>query len=146
LPTADSLRFHLVDHVLLVVHADCPPDDGDWQRMALVRDANRLKIRGTLVVAPPRASISAEQRASVARFLKENDARAAVLTDSALIRGVALAVGLFGVQVRAFAPSSLVSALDYLQFSQARHAEMARLVESLKKQLSHPQTVPPAVA
>lgn len=129
--------------MLLVVHADCPPNEGDWQRMVLVRDANRVKIRGILVVAPPRASINAEQRAGVALFLKETRSRAAVLTDSALIRGVALAVGLFGVQVRAFTPSSLTSALEYLQFSQARHAEMARLIESLKMQLSQPGSAPP---
>jgi hypothetical protein len=64
--TADSLRFDFMDHVMLIVHADAPPSDADWARMAVVRNANRDRLRGNLVIAPPRASINASQRADVA--------------------------------------------------------------------------------
>jgi len=121
---------------MLVVHADVPPDEGDWARMVVVRNANREKIRGNLVVAPPRASINAGQRADVAQFMKETGVSIAVVTDSALIRGVARAVGFLGVQVRAFAPTELASALNFLAVAPSRHADMARRIDALKAQLA----------
>ena len=63
------------------------------------------KIRGNLVIAPTRAGINAAQRADVARFMKETRISIAVVTDSALIRGVSSAVGFLGAQVRAFPPT-----------------------------------------
>jgi hypothetical protein len=134
--SADTLRFDIVDHVFVVVHADVPPADEDWARLTLVRNANRTKIRGNLVVAPPRASINAAQRASVTTFMKETGCSIAVITDSALIRGVARAVGFMGVQVRAFPPAELTLALDYLSVPASRHAELARRLEILKAQLA----------
>jgi hypothetical protein len=133
---ADSLRFDIVDHVMLVVHADVPPDEADWARMVVVRNANREKIRSNLVIAPPRASINAGQRADVAKFMKETGIAIAVVTDSALIRGVARAVGFLGVQVRAFAPAELASALNFLAIAPSRHADMARRIDALKAQLA----------
>jgi hypothetical protein len=131
----DSLRFDIVDHVLVVVHADVVPDVNDWARMITVRDANRLRIRGGLVVAPPRANINAQQRADVARFMKETGACTAVMTDSALIRGVAAAVGLLGLKVRAFRPSDLNGALDYLNVPAGKRVEFQRRVAALSAQL-----------
>ena len=132
---SDSFRFDIVDHVMLVVHADMPPSDADWARMVVVRNANRDRIRSNLVVAPPRASINASQRSDVAQFMKANGTSIAVVTDSALIRGVARAVGFLGVQVRAFAPNELTSALDFLVVSPSRHPEFGRRTEIMKAQL-----------
>ena len=136
MPYAASFRFDLVDHVMLIVHADTPPLDEDWARMAVFRNANRDKIRSNLVIAPPRASISASQRADVASFMRESAVSIAVVTDSALIRGVARAVGFLGVQVRAFSPKELESALNYLIVPPSKHAEMIRRIDSLKAQLA----------
>jgi hypothetical protein len=135
-PNADSFRFDIVEHVLLIVHADMPPTDADWARMIVVRNAARDRVRSILVVAPPRASINASQRADVAQFIKINGASIAVVTDSALIRGVARAVGFLGVQVRAFAPSELANALNYLVVPQSRHPDMARRIEGMKAHLT----------
>lgn len=131
----DSLRFDIVDHVLVIVHADIPPDPRDWARLITVRDANRQRIRGSLVVAPPRANINAQQRADVARFMKETGACTAVMADSALIRGIAAAVGLLGLKVRAFRPSDLNGALDYLALRADKRVEIQRRIEVLSAQL-----------
>lgn len=133
---ADTLRFDIVDHVFLIVHADVPPADHDWKRLTIVRDANRGKIRSNLVIAPPRAAINAAQRADVAKFMKETGTSIAVVTDSALIRDVARAVGFMGVQVRAFPPSELASALDYLVVPASRQPDFIRRVGILKAQLA----------
>lgn len=134
--SGDSLRFDVVDHVMLIVHADVPPEDADWQRMVTVRNSNRAKIRGSLVIAPPRASINAAQRADVAEFMKATGVPIAVITDSALIRGVARAVGFLGVQVRAYPRTELVSAMNFLMVSPSRQADMLRRIEVLQSQLA----------
>ena len=131
-----TIRFDLVDHVFVIVHADAPPAEEDWKRMALVRNANKAKIRGNLVIAPPRASINAAQRADVAAFMKSTGSSVAVVTDSALIRGVAMAVAFLGVQVRAFSPAELERALSFLAVPPSRGAEVVRRVEILKGQLA----------
>lgn len=136
MPYAASFRFDLVDHVLVIVHADTPPLDEDWARMVVFRDANREKIRGNLVIAPPRASISASQRADVASFMRGSAVSIAVVTESALIRGIARAVGFLGVQVRAFSPSELESAFNYLLVASSKHQEMIRRIDALKAQLA----------
>ena len=134
--SANTLRFELVDHVLVIVHADVAPADDDWRRLTVVRNANRSKTRGNLVIAPPRASINAAQRADVAAVMKETGISVAVVTESALIRGIALAIGFMGVQLRAFAPSEITSALNFLLVPSSRHAAVLGAVESLKAQLA----------
>lgn len=133
---SDSLRFDIVDHVMLIVHADVPPSDADWARMTVVRNASRDRLRANLVIAPPRASINASQRADVAQFMKETGITIAVVTDSALVRGVARAVAFLGVPVRAFTPSELTSALTFLMVPPSRHPEFARRIELMKAQLA----------
>jgi hypothetical protein len=133
---SDSLRFDIIDHVMLIVHADVPPSDGDWARMTVVRNASKTKLRSTLVLAPPRASINAAQRADVAKFMKETGSSIAVMTDSALIRGVAMAVGFLGVQVKAFAPNAITAALNFLVVPESRHSIFIRRIEALRAQLN----------
>jgi hypothetical protein len=133
--SSDSLRFDIVDHVLLIVHADMPPADDDWARLVTVRNANRDRLQGNLVIAPPRASINAAQRADVAQYMRQSGTGVAVVTESALIRGVARAIGFLGVQVRAFAPVELASALNFLLVPQSRHADMFRRIDVLKAHL-----------
>jgi len=121
---------------MLIVHADMPPSDTDWARMVVVRNANRERLRSNLVVAPPRAIINASQRADVAEFMKSTGSSVAVVTDSALVRGIARAVGFLGVQVRAFPPSELANALNYLVIPPSRHADMQRRIEGMQAQLA----------
>jgi len=120
---------------MLIVHADVLPSDSDWARLMVVRNASRAKLRGTLVIAPPRASISAAQRADVTKFMKDTGSSVAVMTDSALIRGVAMAIGFLGVKVRAFAPKEITTALNFLVVPESRHTIFIRRVDALRAQL-----------
>jgi hypothetical protein len=132
----DTLRFDMVGHVFLIVHADMPPDPEDWARLMVVRNAHRDKLHGSLVIAPARAAINASQRADVAQYMKRTGASTAVVTDSALIRGVARAVGFLGVPVRAFTPGEIASALNFLVVTPSRHADFIRHIDILKAQLA----------
>ncbi|RYZ09815.1 MAG: hypothetical protein EOO73_02730 [Myxococcales bacterium] len=142
----DSLRFDIVDQVLLVVHADMPPSAHDWARLITVRDANRLRIRATLVVAPPRASLSAQQRSDVVSFMKSTGGGIAVLTDSALVRGVARALGLLGLRVRAYAPLEIASALDFCGVTEPRREDLRRRIAALQAQLAGMTKAPAPVS
>ncbi len=128
--------FDIIDHTLVEVHADAPPSASDWARMAVVRDANRHRLRANLVFAPPRSSLNAAQRADVVKFMKETGVTVAVITDSALIRGIAMALRLLGVDVRAFSSNELGRALNFLVIPHFRHAYMLQRIEGLKKQLA----------
>lgn len=121
---------------MLIVHADMPPLEADWARMSVVRNSSKDRVRGTLVIAPPRASINAAQRAEVAAFMRATGSSVAVVTESALIRGVARAVGFLGVNVRAFDPGALPAALNYLLVPVSRQAEIIRRVEAMQAQLA----------
>ena len=121
---------------MLVVHADMPPNDADWARMIVVRNANRARLRCNLVIAPPRASINTSQRAQVAQFLKDTGTSIAVVTDSALVRGVARAIGFLGLRVRAFAPNEIGDALSYLAVAVSGHADILRRIEAMRAQLA----------
>jgi hypothetical protein len=134
MPAVETLRFDIIDHVMLIVHADVPPAPADWTRMMLVRNATTSGVRGCLVIAPPRATISSSQRSEVVSFTKTG--RIAVLTESALVRGIAAAVGLLGVQVKAFPITEVEPALDYLRLASGRHAEVLRRLAILKNQLA----------
>ena len=108
--------------------------------MIVVRNGNRERIRGHLVIAPPRATINATQRTDIAEFLKETGVSVAVVTNSALVRGVARAIGFLGVQVRGFAPEELLTALNYLVVPQLRHEAMVRRIDALHAQLGNART------
>ncbi|MDF3066678.1 MAG: hypothetical protein K0R38_2279 [Polyangiaceae bacterium] len=126
----------MVDQVLLVVHANMPPSERDWARLITVRDANRHRLRATLVVAPPRAKLDASQRSDVATFMRSTGGGIAVITDSALVRGVALALSLLGLKVRAYAPREITVALDFCGVLASRRDDMCRRIEALQAQLS----------
>lgn len=132
---ANSFRFDIVDHVMLVVHANMPPDDEEWARMTLVRNAQRGKIRSLLVISAPNATLSAAQRADVAQFMSSTGTSGAIVTDSALIRGVARAVGFLGVKVQAFSTSEMTAALQYSLVPQARRPDILHRIEAMQAQL-----------
>jgi len=132
----ETLRFDLVDNIMLIVHADLPPSEVDWARLMVVRNANRQKIRGTLVVAPPRATINASQRADVVAFMKDTGTGVAVMTESVLVRGVARAVAVLGVKVQAFANGESQDAFDALSVPRSRHADLLKRIEALRAQLA----------
>ena len=120
---------------MLIVHADMPPTDSDWTRMMMVRNAHLDKLRSVLVIAQPRAGINASQRSDAATFMKSEGRRIVVVTDSAWIRGLARAVSLLGVNVRAFAPNELSRALEFALVPASSHADFVRRIETMKAQL-----------
>ncbi len=111
----------IVDGVAIGVHTEAPPSDAEWAAwFDMCHGAETL--RGALVVtdgggpnASQRARIMTEGRhvASLPR---------AVVTRSVAARCIVTAIGWFGKDIRAFAPTGLQEAMSYLGIdTEARH-------------------------
>jgi hypothetical protein len=135
-PQRDTLRFDLVDHLLVVVAADAPPGEADWERLRTVREANRGRIRMMLLVAQPRSLPTSAQREEFTTFMRLTGLGVAVITDSALLRGLGLAMSKLGLKVRAYAPSDLARAFEFCGVSESRREDLTRLIGALKAQLA----------
>jgi hypothetical protein len=127
--------FGLVSDVFVVVHADMPPSVDDWADMIRFRDAHADRVKGHLVVAPAHATINARQREDVKQFWQRTRVRIALLTNSRLARGAAIAVAWFGVSVRAWAPECIDDAMAFLAVPVERQSELRLAAQALAVEL-----------
>jgi len=126
-----TMAFRVVGDIFLVVHADMPPSADDWADMIRLRDAHAARLKGHLVVAPAHATINARQREDVKQFWRRTRGSIAVLTNSRLARGAAIAVAWFGVSVRAWAPECIDDAMAFLAVPVARQGELRLAAQAL---------------
>ena len=113
------------------------PSDADWADY--VRQVADVPFAGALVVGEGN-KLAPAQRTEVEGWLKRNGARNAVVTNSAVSRGVMIALGWFGVPVKAFPPSDLMGALEYLGVPSEHRGEAMVLVARLRRMV---ETQPP---
>jgi len=118
--------------LLLVVQRPGLPAEADWAHYT--EDAGRFPFVGALVIGEGN-KLTPLQRAEVERWLKRNRARNAVVTNSTVSRAVMIALGWFGVPVKAFAPSDLMGALEYLGLAGEYRGEALVLVDRLRRLL-----------
>lgn len=130
-----SMAFRVVGDILLIVHADMPPSAEDWSEMSKLREALADRLKGQLVVAPPRAIIDARQRADVKAFWQRSHVSLAVLTDSRLARGAAIAVAWFGVAVRAWPTQYIDEAMTFLAVPVERREELRQAAQALAAEI-----------
>jgi len=125
------MAFRVVCDIFVIVHADMPPSAEDWSEMSRLRDACAVRLKGQLVVGPPRAIIDARQRADVKMFWQRSHVSLAILTDSRLVRGAAIAVAWFGVTVRAWPPECIDEAMAFLVVPVERRDEVRQAAMAL---------------
>jgi hypothetical protein len=134
-----SFSWALYESVLLVAQRPGMPTDADWSEY--VKDAGVVPFTGVLVVGEGN-KLSPTQRADAGRLLRRNGARNAVVTSSAVSRGVMIALGWLGVKVRAFGPADFNGAFDYLGVPVEQRGEALALVKALRSALeAHPPRV-----
>ena len=134
-----SMSWAMYESVLFVAQRAGIPPAADWSEYA--KDAGGVPFTGVLVVGEGN-KLSPTQRADMGRLLRRNGARNAVVTGSAVSRGVMIAVGWLGVKVRAFAPADFNGAFDYLGLPVEHRGEALALIEALRSALgAHPPRV-----
>jgi hypothetical protein len=129
--TNATTAWDYFDACVFVAHRPGPLIDDDFAHF-LVDLMVQKQLRSVIVRASEGAP-RADHRAQLLRWYREHAVRGAVLTDSVIARGGVTALSWFGVSIRAFEPSQLDAALDYVQIASPRWADarqrMQRIVE-----------------
>jgi hypothetical protein len=125
-----TIAFTSVGDLFVLCHARASPSDDEWDTWARYEALRRN--RGILISTAGGAPNSS-QRARIAKNSKPDQLRGpvALLTDSAVLRGLLIAFGwLLGDQqrMRAFAPGAVEDALTWLNVDIARPRVEAVLV------------------
>jgi hypothetical protein len=134
----------LVGDVRLVLQGEGRPTDAEMDHHVAEAVAMARAVRAVLVIAEGRdaAGPDAGQRAKLARagLLR---IPTAVVTESALARGVMTAVSWLGAPIRGFAPEHLFRALEFLKISAPVRARIPAQLEAMRAEL---HGVPPVRA
>jgi hypothetical protein len=120
--------------VAIVVHTEQPPSDGEWDgwiEVCAKRTPNRL---GFLIFSDG-GGPSSVQRSKLSKIPELKMIPSAVVTSSAIGRGIVTAIAWLGTKVRAFAPANVRDALDYLKVPEELRSGVLREVASLRMRL-----------
>jgi hypothetical protein len=130
------LMFHF-DRVAVAVHDAIPPTDDEWDRwLARFRERHGLEMR-VLVESNDGAGPNAKQRKALAAFTHQVDIRAAVLTDSVLVRGIITAIAWLGIRQRGFPMGHYAQAGEFLGLTSDELAQAMEQIAKLRVQLSY---------
>jgi hypothetical protein len=128
-------------HVALAVHTHRAPSDPEWQEYLdcvqemLRHTGSRFKQCAGLAITDGGAP-SAAQRHRFVTTLGEQRPVAAVVTDSALVRGVVTALAWFSVGIRSYSPAAFAAGLRHVGIAQAYHATVMQDILDASRELS----------
>jgi hypothetical protein len=117
-----TLSYGLIGSSVLLIEAGARVDQDDFDELIRFADGATRKFDAILVIEPG-SGIDARQRKSFASLLERTGVRVAVLTESTLARGAAIAIRWFNPSLDVFAPHQHSRALEFLG-----HPEIADLV------------------
>ncbi len=122
-----------------MVQASGVPADEDWAEF--LTDSNRDPGVVFMVVAPGDSKLTPRQRTDVQRWQERHGTLSVLVTDSMVARGVANALGWFGVRVQAFARRDIDRALDVAGIGASDRPEakefIARMTAALEDWRKH---------
>jgi hypothetical protein len=129
-----SMAWSISDEIVVTLHNGMPPRDADWADYMSDVEHSGVRVRGILVI-PRGTRITPKQRVEVQKWFEVNKARAALVTDSAISRGVVTALSWFGVSIKAYRESELEDAMRYLAVPREAHGKLKTLVTDLTELL-----------
>jgi hypothetical protein len=125
-----SMAWSIFDEIVVTLHNGKPPRDVDWAEYMSDVERTGVRLRGILVI-PRGTRITPKQRVEVQKWFEVNKARAALVTDSAVSRGVVTALSWFGVAIKAYRESELEDAMRYLAIPREAHGKLRNLAADL---------------
>ncbi len=141
LEPAKTCTHEVVSGVLVSVHAPLPPTDPEWDDyLELVK---QLKAQQSLikVLVIAEHGPNAMQRARLTKVTEGIKMRAAVVTDSAVVRGIMMAFSWMGkIDLRGFHPSDLDKAYAFLEVPQGEHSKIADRIDAMSRELGVSKT------
>jgi hypothetical protein len=117
-----TLSYGVVGSSVLLIEAAARVDQEDFDELVRFADGATHPFDAILIIDPG-SGIDARQRKSFAALLERTGVRAAVLTESTLARGAAIAIKWFNPKLDVFAPHQHSRALEFLG-----HPEIADLI------------------
>jgi len=131
-----TMNWKFVDSTLLLVHGLTPPDAKEWDEFVLECTGAGPTMRQVLVFAD--VELSPLQRKQIANMVAKAATRAvAVVCFSRLARAVVTALGWMTRVHRAFAPTALREAFEFLRSTPTEQAELLRAARAFAAELGH---------
>jgi hypothetical protein len=119
--------------VVLAVHGEPDPTEVEWDGFVALCEVSE----GTaILVVTNGGGPNAAQRAQIDRLAQWRDRPTAIVTESAIARGVATAILWTERNVRAFYPHQLDDAFEYIEIEAASRGELAGVLATMKDELS----------
>jgi hypothetical protein len=131
----ETMLFGSIGGILIGVHAEQAPNRADWDAWVAFTEANAKNNRAILVVTEG-AGPNGTQRAKMAKVKEVLPFPTAILTHSAVARGIATAFAWIGKNVRAFSPDQLGAALLYLAVPVGNQPELLSEVASMRVRIA----------
>ena len=129
-----NIAYKVIDRLFIVVYGGKDPTDDEW--VGYLREVERHGIERTVqLISTDGGGPTVTQRRYLNELLAGRAVPVAVMSGSTPIRGMVTALSWFNREIRAFPPTVLSDALDYLQVPQSRidliQREMLKLRASL---------------
>ncbi len=131
-----SSVWAFIDSTVLAVYRPGALSDADIEEFT--RDVGAPRDVVGAVILPADAIPSPNQRAVLKEWLQRSNIRVAVVTRSALARGVVTAMHWFGLQVRAFSVEEIDAALEFAGLALAQRGAGKAELRSLATRANNP--------
>jgi hypothetical protein len=129
------MDWRRIGRLVVTVHTEVVPSDEDWAEYMTGIDGY-LPLEGQRVfVASAGGGPNGVQRKMVTDALQGAKVPVAILTNSWLMRGAAIAVRWFNPSLAVFAPEAMEQAFEHLQLTTWERQECAMITKELQRAL-----------
>lgn len=129
-----NLAIKVIDRLFIVVYGTHDPTDEEWS--AYLDLAERHGIEQTMqLICTDGGEPTATQRRQLNEILDGRTVPVAVVSGSTRVRGTVTALSWFNRKIKAFPPSGLRDAIDYLEIPASRADLIEREIRQLRAEL-----------
>lgn len=132
---ATTMRYAPHGEVFVTVHSAEPPSDEEWARYLEVSKFYFEDLRGSLIITDGGGPNSRQRALLTERYPEFGPVPVAVVSDSPLTRGIVTALRWLGKNIRAFRPTDLAGAFEYLAIPSSEHEALLHRVAVLRSEL-----------
>ncbi len=133
-----NIAIKVVDRLFIVVYGARNPSDDEWQDYLDLVEAQGIDRTMQLIFSDGGEPTSTQRRL-LNELLGGRPVPVAVVSASARVRGTVTALSWFNRRIRAFPPSGLRDALEYLEIPLSRIELIEREVTLLREELTQPR-------
>ena len=129
-----AMVWQFEGRVLVVVHGAANPSQLEWGSL-MNETAARGRADLRMLIVSHGGGPDVDQRKQLATLMAASPAPRAVMTSSALVRGIMAALSFFNPHMKAFGLRDVTGASDYLELTATERMEAQRLLGVLESKL-----------